>query len=160
MQRNAEDRKIPNASLTGATSVFSTQIRRKLEFFDIIHYNNSTVGLCAARSAVWVYSHAVLIFMGGNAMIILRQGKAKSILENKETKLTVDRLYKIAEILDTKIEKLLDLNTNKIYQQEFKDQSTNYQEIQNLYQENKDVYERLIESKDEQIVFMKSLLEK
>ena len=46
-------------------------------------------------------------------------------LENKETKLTVDRLYKIAEILDTKIEKLLDLNTNKIYQQEFKDQSTN-----------------------------------
>lgn len=81
-------------------------------------------------------------------------------LENKETKLTVDRLYKIAEILDTKIEKLLDLNTNKIYQQEFKDQSTNYQEIQNLYQENKDVYERLIESKDEQIVFMKSLLEK
>ena len=81
-------------------------------------------------------------------------------LENKETKLTVDRLYKIAEILDTKIEKLLDLNTNKIYQQEFKDQSTNYQEIRNLYQENKDVYERLIESKDEQIVFMKSLLEK
>ena len=81
-------------------------------------------------------------------------------LENKETKLTVNRLYKIAEILDTKIEKLLDLNTNKIYQQEFKDQSTNYQEIQNLYQENKDVYERLIESKDEQIVFMKSLLEK
>ena len=81
-------------------------------------------------------------------------------LENKETKLTVDRLYKIAEILDTKIEKLLDLNTNKIYQQEFKDQSTNYQEIQNLYQENKDVFERLIESKDEQIVFMKSLLEK
>ena len=81
-------------------------------------------------------------------------------LENKETKLTVDRLYKIAEILDTKIEKLLDLNTNKIYQQEFKDQSTNYQEIQNLYQENKDVYDGLIESKDEQIVFMKSLLEK
>ena len=81
-------------------------------------------------------------------------------LENKETKLTVDRLYKIAEILDNKIEKLLDLNTNKIYQQEFKDQSTNYQEIQNLYQENKDVYDGLIESKDEQIVFMKSLLEK
>ena len=81
-------------------------------------------------------------------------------LENKETKLTVDRLYKIAEILENKNEKLLDLNTNKIYQQEFKDQSTNYQEIQNLYQENKDVYERLIESKDEQIVFMKSLLEK
>ncbi len=56
--RNVEGRKIPNPSLTGATSVFSTQIRRKLEFFDIIHYNNSTVGLCAAKAAVWVYSHA------------------------------------------------------------------------------------------------------
>lgn len=42
-----------------ATSVFSTQIRRKLEFSNIIHCNNSTVGLCA--SAVWVYSHAVLL---------------------------------------------------------------------------------------------------
>ena len=56
--RNAENRKIPNPSLTGITSVFSAQIRRKLEFSDIIHYNNSTVGLCAAKAAVWVYSHA------------------------------------------------------------------------------------------------------
>ena len=58
VQSNAEDHKIPNASLTGITSVFSAQIRRKLEFSDIIHYNNSTVGLCAAKAAVWVYSHA------------------------------------------------------------------------------------------------------
>lgn len=58
-RKNAENRKIPNPSLTGVTSVFSAQIRRKLEFSDIIHYNNSTVGLCAAKAAVWVYSHAV-----------------------------------------------------------------------------------------------------
>ncbi len=57
--RNAENHKIPNPSLTGITSVFSAQIRRKLEFSDIIHYNNSTVGLCAAKAAVWVYSRAV-----------------------------------------------------------------------------------------------------
>lgn len=82
VQRDAGNRKIPNPSLTGITSIFSPQIRRKLEFSGIIHYNNSTVGLCATRSAVWVYSHAAFIFMGGNAMIILRQGKAKSILEN------------------------------------------------------------------------------
>jgi hypothetical protein len=56
---STEKRKIPNPSLTGITSVFSAQIRRKLEFSDIIHYNNSTVGLCAAKAAVWVYSHAV-----------------------------------------------------------------------------------------------------
>ena len=48
VRENTENRKIPNPSLTGITSVFSPQIRRKLEFSDIIHYNNSTVGLCAA----------------------------------------------------------------------------------------------------------------
>jgi len=58
VQKNAEISKSPNPSLTGITSVFSAQIRRKLEFSDIIHYNNSTVGLCAAKAAVWVYSHA------------------------------------------------------------------------------------------------------
>ena len=47
--RNIEGRKIPNPSLTGATSVFSTQIRRKLEFFDIIHYNNSTEAFVPPR---------------------------------------------------------------------------------------------------------------
>lgn len=47
-----------------------------------MHYNISAVGLCATKATVWEYSHAVLIIMRGNAMIILRQGKAKSILEN------------------------------------------------------------------------------
>ena len=58
VQGNTENSKIPNPSLTGATWLISPQIRRKLEFSGIIHYNNSTVGLCAARSAVWVHSHA------------------------------------------------------------------------------------------------------
>ena len=42
VQSNAEDHKIPNPSLTGATSVFSTQIRRILEFSDIstVIYHN------------------------------------------------------------------------------------------------------------------------
>lgn len=61
VRKNCENRKIPNPSLTGATRVFSLQMRRKLEFSGIIHYNNSTVGLCAARSAVWVYSHAAFL---------------------------------------------------------------------------------------------------
>ena len=64
VRRNAENRKIPNPSLTGITSVFSAQIRRKLEFSDIIHYNNSTVGLCATKATVWEYSHAVFLQKG------------------------------------------------------------------------------------------------
>ena len=65
VRKNAENRKIPNPSLTGVTRVFSPQIRRKLEFSSIIPYNNSTVGLCATKAAVWVYSHAAYIFNWG-----------------------------------------------------------------------------------------------
>lgn len=60
VQKNCENRKIPNPSLIGIAQVFSPQIRRKLEFSSIIPYNYFTVSLCATKAAVWVYSHAVL----------------------------------------------------------------------------------------------------
>ena len=49
VQQNAEISKIPNPSLTGITFVFSPQIRRKLEFSDIIHYNNFTEAFAPPR---------------------------------------------------------------------------------------------------------------
>ena len=41
---------------------------------------------------------------------------AYSKIEKNETKLTLERLYKIADILNTKIYDLLGLEINKIYQ--------------------------------------------
>jgi transcriptional regulator with XRE-family HTH domain len=82
---------------------------------------------------------------------------AYSKIEKNETKLTVDRLFKIAEILETKIEDVLDIKADKIYNQDLKDNSIGHQEIQNMYQDNKEVYEKLIASKDEQIALLKSL---
>ena len=99
-------------------------------------------------------SHEAMAFDLGISQV------AYSKIEKNETKLNVDRLYKIAEILDTKVSNLLGLEVNKIYQQEFKDNSHNYQEVQNLYQENKDVYQQLIKAKDEQIALLKELLSK
>jgi hypothetical protein len=61
VQKNCENRKIPNPSLIGIAQVFSPQIRRKLEFSSIIPYNDSTVSLCATKAAVWVYSHAAFL---------------------------------------------------------------------------------------------------
>ena len=52
------NRQIPNPSLIGVTAVFSLWIRQILEFSSLIHYNSSTVSLCATKAAVWVYSHA------------------------------------------------------------------------------------------------------
>ena len=79
-------------------------------------------------------------------------------IETGETKLTVERLFRISDILDLPIADFLDFQTSKIYKQEFKDNAVNYQEFQNLYQENKEVYQQLLNSKDEQIALLKEML--
>jgi hypothetical protein len=44
------------------------------------------------------------------------------------------------------------------YQQDLKDSSIGHYEVQNLYQENREVYEKLLQSKDDQIAFLKDML--
>jgi transcriptional regulator with XRE-family HTH domain len=85
---------------------------------------------------------------------------AYSKIEKNETKLTVERLFKITEILEAKIEDLVDIKVERIDNQDLKDNSIGHQEIQNMYQDNKEVYEKLIVAKDEQIALLKSLLAK
>ena len=88
---------------------------------------------------------------------------AYSKIEKNETKLTVERLFKIAEILEAKIGDILDIQPTNQFNQINRESSTGYlqhQEIQNMYQDNKEVYEKLIASKDEQIALLKSLLDK
>lgn len=85
---------------------------------------------------------------------------AYSKIEKQETKLTVERLYKITEILETKITQILGVNSENIYNQDLKDYAVGHQEIQNMYQDNKEVYEKLIASKDEQIALLKTLLKR
>lgn len=77
---------------------------------------------------------------------------AYSKIEKCETKLTVERLYHISEILETPVNDLLDISPNNIYnQQNFYDTSVGYQDIQNLYQENKEITGKLIDSYDERL---------
>ena len=84
-------------------------------------------------------------------------------LESGETKLTVDRLYKIAEILEIQVEDLLNAE-EKGFHQEICNNKTittiSQQHVENLYQDNKEVYEMLIKSKDEQIALLQELIEK
>ena len=77
---------------------------------------------------------------------------AYSKIEKNETKLTVDRLYQIAAILETPVYELLDVTPNNIYnQQNFYDTSVGHQEIQNLYQENKETMNKLVDSFEERL---------
>ncbi|WP_394759205.1 helix-turn-helix domain-containing protein [Flavobacterium sp.] len=94
---------------------------------------------------------------------------AYSKIENSETKLSVDRLFKISEILETPIEGFLDINPNTIYHQNNNDNGTfiGHQEVENLYQDNKEktekiaqLYEARLQDKNDMIVELKKIIEK
>ena len=80
-------------------------------------------------------------------------------IETCETKLTVERLFRISEILKSPLTELLEIG-NDVFQQTNNESATGYQQkIENFYQESKEVYEKLLQSKDEQIVLLKKLCE-
>ena len=86
------------------------------------------------------YSHEYMAFQIGISQA------AYSKLINNRTKLTVERLYQIAEILEVKVTQLLDIESQINFTQNNKDNSVGYlQKEYNLYQENRSQYEKIIE---------------
>ncbi|QAR29873.1 XRE family transcriptional regulator [Ornithobacterium rhinotracheale] len=81
-------------------------------------------------------------------------------IENEETKLSIDRLFEIANILETDISSLLGSEKLTINHQENHEGSFGNGYIQNLHIENKEVYEKLIKNLEEQIDFLKKRLDK
>ncbi|MCL2073057.1 MAG: helix-turn-helix domain-containing protein [Marinilabiliaceae bacterium] len=84
-------------------------------------------------------------------------------MENNKTKLTLDRLYKIADILEVKIEDLLKIEPKTFKQNIYNNQTVtaiSQQQVENLYQECKEAYEKLIKSKDDQIALLRAIVEK
>lgn len=81
-------------------------------------------------------------------------------IEIGSTKLTVERLYKLAEILDTSVAELLDIEVKEVYTQENKEGSSGYlQKIAHFHQENKESYESHIQTLKDEISFLKNLIE-
>ncbi len=76
-------------------------------------------------------------------------------LENQITKITLDRLFKIAEILETSVVEFFDSErcspVNSPTQNQF---------IESIHSSCKDNYERLLKSKDEQILLLRQMLNK
>ena len=70
---------------------------------------------------------------------------AYSKLEKNKTKLSVERLYKLAEILEVNVGELLDIKPTSQLNQTNKENSTGYQQqIENFYQDSKDQNEKII----------------
>lgn len=75
-------------------------------------------------------------------------------IETGETKLTVERLFRISNILEAPIDELLDLDKNHFVQNNYSNESVFSQRIENFYQENKEVTEQLIKAKDDLIAHL------
>ena len=83
---------------------------------------------------------------------------AYSKIEKKETKLSVDRLFKIAEILEVSVEQILNLKAKSFHQEIHSNAQVtaiSHQQVDNLYQDNHKLMKELLSSKDEQIKNLK-----
>lgn len=71
---------------------------------------------------------------------------AYSKLEKNETKLSVERLYKLAEILEVNVGELLDIKPTNQFNQTNKENTTGYlQQTANFYQDSKEQNEKIIQ---------------
>jgi transcriptional regulator with XRE-family HTH domain len=77
-------------------------------------------------------------------------------IEKGETKLSLERLYQILEVLKVDISEILEIKVDHVYNQNFKDNSVFHQEIQNLYQDNKELVQNLVDSLKNEIEFLRS----
>ena len=92
---------------------------------------------------------------------------AYSKIEKNETKLSVERLFEIANILETPVEKFLEINPNNVYNQDIKENGVGYQDIENFYADNKEksekieiLYEARLKDKDLMIAQLQKIIDK
>ena len=92
---------------------------------------------------------------------------AYSKIEKNETKLSVERLFEIANILETPVEKFLEINPNNIYNQDIKENGVGYQDIENFYADNKEksekieiLYEARLKDKDLMIAQLQKIIDR
>lgn len=88
-------------------------------------------------------------------------------MENNESKLTVERLLKVAQILKKPVYYFFEVSPQKINNVNNYDSSVGYlQDFENLYQDNKETYEKLeasykesIENLKQEAIFLRKLIE-
>lgn len=80
-------------------------------------------------------------------------------IETGETKLTVERLFRISNILETPVNEFLDFDKNQFVQNNYSSDSIFSQRIDNFYQENKEITDQLIKAKDQLIIYLQNEIE-
>ncbi len=80
-------------------------------------------------------------------------------LENNESRLSVERLIQIAQILDKPIYSFFEVSPQNIFNQNLKDNSIGHQQVQNLYHENRETLGKLLASYEQQISNMQEIID-
>jgi len=90
-------------------------------------------------------------------------------IESKTTKLSVERLLRISDILKISLIELFEIGPGNVYNQEFKDQSANQNQefrdnsanqlTQNIYNDNKALTDRYINRLEEEIESLKAKIQ-
>lgn len=80
-------------------------------------------------------------------------------IEIGETKLSVERLFNISNILETPINEFLETENISQNQNNYHNENVYQQKIDNFYQENKEITEQLINSKDQLIEILQKEIE-
>jgi len=81
-------------------------------------------------------------------------------LENEQVKLSVGRIKQIAQLLETSVHELLNdktENTFSIFDNEY---AVGQKIVENMYVTNKELYEKIIKDKDDEIAFLRKQLDK
>lgn len=76
-------------------------------------------------------------------------------MENSSTKITIDKLFSVAKLLETDVSEILDLKNQTIFNQTDNETANAFGKVEHYYQENKEVYQELLKAKDEQIALLK-----
>lgn len=80
-------------------------------------------------------------------------------IETGETKLSVERLFRISNILETPINEILEADNISQNQNNYHNENVYQQKIDNFYQENKEITAELIKAKDQLIEVLQKELE-
>ncbi|MCA0431328.1 MAG: helix-turn-helix transcriptional regulator [Bacteroidetes bacterium] len=79
-------------------------------------------------------------------------------IENNSTSITLERIIQIQSVLEVSLGDLLEIKGENNYTQTLNDHSVGHQQIEHLYQENKQVLDKLVNAYKDEIAFLRSSL--
>lgn len=80
-------------------------------------------------------------------------------IEKNDTHITLEKIVQIANVLEMSVAELLETESTTIYNQTLKDSAVGHQQIENLYHDNKDLTQKLINVYKDEIAFYRSKIE-